>query len=115
MPIQTIDEYIKSLDPQWRPLAQEMRELIQLHAPEATEKIAYGLATFALNGNLVHYAVQKKHMGFYPTPSGISAFSDQFDLAGYKYSKGAVQFPLTEPMPWELIGAIVDFRVAEQE
>ncbi len=85
--------------------------MIQEAAPEATETINYQMPTFVLHGNLVHFAAQKKHIGFYPTPSGIEAF--QAELAGYKSSKGAVQFPLDQPLPLELIGRIVTFRVAE--
>lgn len=69
------------------------------------------MPTFALHGNLVHFAAYPKHIGFYPTPSGINAFKDE--LSGYKGAKGSVQFPIDKPMPYELISKIVTFRVSE--
>jgi uncharacterized protein YdhG (YjbR/CyaY superfamily) len=85
--------------------------VIHAAAPEATEKISYQMPTFFLHGNLVHFAAFKHHIGFYPVPSGIEAFAAE--LAPYKRSKGAVQFPLDQPLPHDLITRIVDFRVAE--
>jgi uncharacterized protein YdhG (YjbR/CyaY superfamily) len=88
-----------------------MRKVISEQAPEAREKISYQMPTFDLHGNLVHFAAYAKHIGFYPTSSGIKAFEHKF--AKYKFSKGAVQFPLDEPLPLPLIREIVRFRVAE--
>ena len=85
--------------------------MIHQAAPEATEKISYQMPTFYLRGNLVHFAAFKHHIGFYPVPSGIAAFEEE--LAPYKRSKGAVQFPLDQAMPHELISKIVKFRAAE--
>lgn len=110
-PSASVDEYIARFDPEAQEKLQSLRRVIQEAAPEATETINYQMPTFVLHGNLVHFAAQKKHIGFYPTPSGIEAF--QAELAGYKSSKGAVQFPLDQPLPLELIGRIVAFRVAE--
>ena len=90
---------------------QEIRAAIKSAAPNATEKISYQMPTFYLNGNLVHFAAFKEHIGFYPTPSGIEAF--QKELSIYKGAKGSVQFPLDEPMPLKLISRIVKFRAAE--
>ncbi len=75
------------------------------------ETISYQMPTFTLHGNLVHFAAHKNHIGFYPTPSGIRNFQDEF--TDYKWSKGAVQFPLDRPIPFELIARIVRFRVEE--
>ncbi|MNP77026.1 hypothetical protein D3C76_1743710 [compost metagenome] len=69
------------------------------------------MPTFALHGNLVHFAAFKNHIGFYPTPNGIDAFKEE--LSVYKGAKGSIQFPLNQPMPYELISKIVKFRVAE--
>jgi uncharacterized protein YdhG (YjbR/CyaY superfamily) len=80
-------------------------------APEAEEAISYRMPTFKLKGNLVYFAAHKSHIGFYPTSSGIEAFKQV--LAGYKSSKGAVQFPLDKPLPLDLVGEIVKYRVAE--
>jgi uncharacterized protein YdhG (YjbR/CyaY superfamily) len=80
-------------------------------APDAQEKVSYRMPTFNLNGNLVHFAAHTEHTGFYPTPSGIAKFKRA--LSKYQTSKGAVQFPLAEPLPIELIKKIVEFRVKE--
>ena len=92
-------------------MLQELRQIIQESAPEATEKISYQMPTFYLNGNLVHFAVNKNHIGFYPAPSGIEAFEEA--LTPYKYSKGAIQFPFDKPIPYDLIRRIVKHRVEE--
>ncbi|EMS69598.1 iron chaperone [Ruminiclostridium cellobioparum] len=110
-PIETVDEYILQFDKDTRQILQQIRQCIKEAAPEAAEKISYGMPTFTLHGNLVHFAAYKKHIGFYPTPSGIEAFKDE--LSVYKGAKGSVQFPSDRPMPFELIGRIVKFRVAE--
>ena len=107
----TIDEYIAQFPEDVQRVLSEIRAVIREAAPEATEKISYSAPTFFLRGNLVHFAAHKQHIGFYPTPSGIEAF--QAELAPYKQSKGAVQFPLDQPIPYELISRIVKFRVAE--
>ena len=74
-------------------------------APDAEETIKYQMPTFMLKGNLVHFAAFKKHIGFYPVPTGIEAFKDE--LSAYKQGKGSVQFPLDQPMPYDLIRRIV--------
>lgn len=88
-----------------------MRRVIKESAPDAEEKISWRMPTFVLHGNLVHFAAHKNHIGFYPGSSGIDAFKDK--LSEYKGSKGAVQFPIGKPLPYELISEIVKFRVAE--
>lgn len=108
---ENIDEYIGQALPEVRELLQEIRKVIHEAAPEATEKISYQMPTFDLHGNLVHFAAFKKHIGFYPAPRGIEAFKDE--LSVYKGAKGSVQFPLNQPMPYDLIGRIVKFRAAE--
>jgi uncharacterized protein YdhG (YjbR/CyaY superfamily) len=108
----TIDDYIAEFPPQTQKVLQEVRALIRAVAPEATETISYAIPTFDLNGkHLVHFAGYAAHIGFYPTASGIAAFSEE--LRGYKSAKGSVQFPLDRPMPADLIRQIVEFRVAE--
>ncbi len=112
--ISTIDEYIAGFPETTQKILQEMRAVIKAAAPDAKEKISYQMPTFTLGGhNLVHFAAFKNHIGFYPAPSGIEAF--QQELAPYKHSKGAVQFPIDQPMPWELIRRIVEYRVAENQ
>lgn len=105
---ESIDEYIAGFPEDIKGILQEIRTLIQKTIPEATEKISYGMPTFYLNGNLVHFAAYKNHIGFYPTPSGLEAFKEA--VSKYKHSKGAVQFPIDKPMPLELIVQIVKYR-----
>ena len=107
----TIDEYISSFPEDIQTLLQQIRVTIREAAPEAEEAIKYAMPTFVLNGNLVHFAAFKNHIGFYPVPSGIEAFKKE--LSVYKGAKGSVQFPLDQPMPLELITQIVKFRVSE--
>ena len=109
--ITTIDQYLEGVPDEVRAALEELRATIRAAAPAATEKISYQMPTFYLNGNLVHFAAFKQHIGFYPTPSGIEAFKEK--LAKYRSSKGAVQFPIGEPLPLALIAEIVRFRVAE--
>jgi uncharacterized protein YdhG (YjbR/CyaY superfamily) len=113
MAISTIDDYILQFSPEIQEILKKVRTVLKESAPEATEKISYQMPTFALNGNLVHFAACKNHIGFYPAPSGINAFEEK--LSEYKSSKGAVQFPLDKPIPYELISEIVQFRVAENK
>lgn len=108
---QTIDEYIAAFAPEVQALLQQIRTTIRAAAPDAKETIKYQLPTFVLKGNLVHFGAFKKHIGFYPAPSGITRFEKE--LAGYQRSKGAVQFPLDQPIPFDLIREIVEFRVRE--
>lgn len=107
----TIDEYIAQFPEDVQRILANIRALIREVAPQATEKIAYGIPTFYLNGNLVHFAAFKNHIGFYPAPTGIDAFKE--DLSAFKGAKGSVQFPLDRPMPYDLIRRIVLYRVAE--
>ena len=109
--INSIDEYIATFPQDTQKILKELRATIKAAAPDAEEKISYQMPTFFLNGNLVHFAAFKKHIGFYPTPSGIEAF--QKELSVYEGAKGSVQFPIDEPMPLKLISRIVKFRVAE--
>jgi uncharacterized protein YdhG (YjbR/CyaY superfamily) len=108
---QSIDDYIGQFPPEVQELLRTLRGVIAEAAPLATEKFSYQMPTFYLHGNLVHFAAFKKHIGFYPTPSGIEAFKQE--LAAYKGAKGSVQFPFTEPLPYDLISRIVKFRVEE--
>jgi uncharacterized protein YdhG (YjbR/CyaY superfamily) len=109
--VTTVDEYIDRFPPDVQAILSELRSTIRQSAPQAVEKISYGIPTFYLNGNLVHFATFKHHIGFYPTPSAIARFKKE--LKRYKSAKGSVQFPLDEPLPLELIATIVKFRVDE--
>ena len=107
----TIDEYIAGFPPDVQEILESIRMTIREAAPDADETISYQMPTFTLKGNLVHFAAFKKHIGFYPIPTGIEAFKDE--LSAYVCGKGSVQFPLDNPMPLDLIRRIVEFRVRE--
>jgi uncharacterized protein YdhG (YjbR/CyaY superfamily) len=108
---QNIDDYIAGFPHDAQEILQKVRATIREAAPEAEEAIKYGIPTFTLKGNLVHFGAYKAHIGFYPTPTGIDKFQDE--LSAYESSKGAVKFPLDKPFPFDLISRIVRFRVAE--
>ena len=108
----SIDEYIAGFPPETQKALEELRALIKASALDATEKISYAMPTFDLNGHhLVHFAGYEKHVGFYPTGSGVEAFKEE--LKPYKSGKGSAQFPLGQPLPTDLIRRIVEFRVEE--
>ncbi|MGC2166050.1 MAG: DUF1801 domain-containing protein [Gallionella sp.] len=106
-----IDEYIAAYAPDIQEILQKTRAAISKAAPDAVEKISYAMPCFAQQGNLVYFAAAKKHLGFYPTSSGIARFAQE--LSGYKGAKGSVQFPFDKPIPYHLINQITKFRVAE--
>lgn len=110
---ENIDAYIAGFPEEVRNRLQQIRETIRKAAPEATEKISYAMPTFYLNGNLIHFAGYKNHIGLYPAPVGIEAF--KAELAGYRQAKGSVQLPLDEPLPLALIAKITKYRVAQQK
>jgi uncharacterized protein YdhG (YjbR/CyaY superfamily) len=107
----TIDEYIQTFPADVQSILQKLRHAIQKAAPEAKEAISYQMPTFKLNGNLVHFAAFKNHIGLYPAPSGIKKFEKE--LSQYASGKGSVQFPLDQPIPYELVEKIVLYRVKE--
>ena len=106
-----IDEYIASFPKDIQEILEKLRRTIRKAAPDAEEKISYQMPTFALQGNLVHFAAYKKHIGFYPTPTGIEAFKKE--LSAYEGAKGSVKFPLDKPIPFDIISKIVTYRVKE--
>ena len=108
---QTIDEYIAKFPDDVQEILQKISITIKKAAPDAEEAIKYRMPTFTLKGNLVHFGAFKKHIGFYPVPSGIEAFKNE--LFVYEGGKGSVQFPLDKPMPYDLISKVVKFRVQE--
>lgn len=107
----TIDSYISGFPPRVQAILDELRRTIRELAPTAEETINYGIPTFRLNGNLVHFAAFEHHIGFYPTPSAMEAFEQA--LSPYKRAKGSVQFPIDKPLPLELIRQIVKYRVEQ--
>ena len=107
----TVDEYIHQFPEDVQVILQKIRAVINQSAPGITEKISYQMPGYYLNGMVVWFAVHKNHIGFYPKGSGIEVFKTE--LSGYKSSKGAVQFQLNKPIPYELINRMVKYNVAE--
>lgn len=107
----SIDEYIAAFPEDIQKILEKIRATIKAAAPDAEEKISYQMPTFALKGNLVHFAAFKNHIGFYPVPTGIEKFKKE--LSVYEGAKGSVKFPLDKPIPYNLISKIVKFRVKE--
>ncbi|MBP1767704.1 MAG: hypothetical protein H6P98_1819 [Candidatus Aminicenantes bacterium] len=107
----SVDEYIASFPEDTQVILKTLRRVIKGAAPQAEEAISYGIPTFKLKGNLVHFAAFKNHIGFYPASSGIVAFKKE--LFRYKRSKGTVQFPIDKPIPFNLVKKIVRYRVKE--
>ncbi|MBC7878656.1 MAG: DUF1801 domain-containing protein [Anaerolineales bacterium] len=106
-----IDKYIAGFPKEVQVLLEKVRKTIRKAAPKGQEIINYGIPTFTLEGNLVHFAGFKSHIGFYPTPSGIEKFKKELSI--YDGAKGSIKFPLDKPIPYELISKIVLFRVKE--
>lgn len=111
MSYSTIEEYIKQFPKEIQEIMEEVRNSIKETIPEAKEKIAWQMPTFTLHGNLIHFAAHKNHLGVYPGPNAIEAFSEE--LVEFKTSKGAVQFPYSKPIPYELLVKLVKFSAAE--
>jgi len=107
----TVDEYISQYPEYIQEILRAVRAVVREAAPQAAERLGYGMPGYYLNGGLVWFGAHTRHVGFYPTPSAIQAFKEE--LAAYKQSKGAVQFPLDQPIPYDLIRRIVQCRVAE--
>ena len=106
-----IDAYIKNFPKDVQLILEKIRTTIKKAAPKAEEAISYGIPTFRLNGNLVHFGGFKNHIGFFPTSSGVAKFKKE--LQSYKISKGTIQFSLNNPVPYQLIHKITKFRVSE--
>ena len=109
----TIDEYIESFPKDIQKILQDIRSTIKKSAPTAKEAISYQMPTFKLNGNLVHFAAFKNHIGFFPAPSGIDAFEKELKI--YRTGKGTLQFSLSKPIPLDVITKVVKFRMKENE
>lgn len=107
---QTVDEYVASQPKEVQKILQKIRQVTKQTAPTAEEVISYGIPTYKLKGNLVHFGAFKNHIGFYPSPQAIEHFN--VELSKYKQAKGSVQFPMNEEMPFELIKKIVEYRIA---
>lgn len=111
--IDKVEDYIASFPEDIQELLKELREAVRETAPEAMEKISYGMPTFAMDGNIIHFAAFKNHIGLYPGADGVAAFQDE--LKPYKTSKGTIQFSLDQPLPMNLIKRIVNYKVEENK
>jgi uncharacterized protein YdhG (YjbR/CyaY superfamily) len=108
---ENFDEYIVTFPEETQKRLKQIRATIKKVAPLAEEVISYGMPSFRLNGQLVYFAAFRNHIGFYPMASGVDAFKSL--LSDYKWAKGSIQFPLSKPVPFDLITNIVEFRVQE--
>jgi uncharacterized protein YdhG (YjbR/CyaY superfamily) len=106
-----VDEYFSSLPANTKSILDEVRKTVREAAPQAKELISYNMPALKLHGVLVYYAAYKEHIGFYPTSQPIEVFKNE--LSAYKWSKGAIQFPIGQPIPFDLISKIVKFRVRQ--
>jgi uncharacterized protein YdhG (YjbR/CyaY superfamily) len=112
--MESVDQYIESFPADIREMLEKVRAVIRQKAPDAVETMGYGVPAYRTNGKpLVYFAGFRKHIGFYATPAGHEAFSAE--LSQYKQGKGSVQFPFNRPIPYDLIGQIVEFRVKEND
>ncbi len=107
----TVDEYIDSFPPEVKNILKELRSTVKQLAPEAEEKISYGMPAYHLKGHLVYFAAFKDHVSLFPTSSPVEDSIPE--VSKYRTGKGTLQFPIDQPMPWDLIKKIVDFRVKE--
>lgn len=110
-PPQTIDEYIANFPQDVQQILHQIRATIHQVAPHIQEKISYQIPTFTLHGNLIYFAAFKNHISIYPAPRGAEVFKNR--LAAYKGGKGTIQLPLNQPIPFDLIREIVQFRIEE--
>ncbi|MFA0815609.1 MAG: iron chaperone [Anaerofustis sp.] len=110
----TIDDYMMQYPEKVRHILQSVRETIAQNAPGATEKISYGIPTFWLNGNLIHFAAFRNHIGLYPGAEGVKHFQERMEREGYRVSKGTVRFPINRPIPYDLIRDITIYRYESQ-
>lgn len=110
----SVDEYINQFDGELKSRLLKLRELVKAESPDAVEALSYGLVGYKRNGKpLVYFGGFKSHVGFYATPNGHEAFAK--DFAKYKQGKGSVQFPLSQPLPVDLIKRVVQYRNLQTE
>lgn len=109
--VESVSEYIRHFSPEIQQNLEELRSAILSVSPDIQETISYHMPAFKTTKVAVYFAAYKRHVGFYPTPSGITAFEKE--LAAFKYAKGSVQFPIDQPMPLDLVKKMTLFRVNE--
>ncbi|WP_232547229.1 iron chaperone [Propioniciclava soli] len=109
-----IDDYVAAQETSHQPHLTQLVALVRALAPDAGAKISWGMPTWTLHGNLVHVAAGKHHVGLYPGADGVAHVADACTELGLKHSKGAIQLPLSAPIPVELVTRVVKFRLAQQ-
>ena len=107
----SVEEYLTGFPDDVKKLLEEVRQHIRSLLPEAEERISYGIPAFFQQGPVVYYSGNKNHISIYPAPRESTLFKEE--LAKYKGGKGTVQFPFSQPLPFDLISRIVDFRLQE--
>lgn len=111
-----VDEYLKAVPKGFLPKVMEMRLLVKSLVPKGEETISYGMPTIKLDGNnFIHFASMKGHLGFYPTPSGVTPFEEDLNEKNIDYSKGCIRFAYDKPLPVPLITKIIKFRLKEEK
>lgn len=110
--IETVGEYISGYPPEVQEILETIRGIIKKLAPEATERMAYGIPTYTLKKNFAHFGAYPNHIGFYPGSQAIYDFKKE--LSPYETSKGTVKFPLDQPIPYNLIETIVKHNIKLQ-
>jgi uncharacterized protein YdhG (YjbR/CyaY superfamily) len=113
--IKNVEEYICRFEGPVQVLLRQMRAIIREAAPNAKEEISYGMPAYRQKSVLVYFSAAKKHIGFYPTGSGVAAFAEELTELGYTFSKGAIHLPMSKPLPIELIQRMVRFRIQDDE
>ncbi len=106
-PANTIDEYIAAYPEEVQLCLNQVRETLRIALPNAQERISWRMPTYWNKKNIIHFAAFKKHLGVYPGDKAIEHFSEQ--LADYRTSKGAIQFPYSKPLPLELIAEVAEW------
>ncbi len=109
--ITTIDAYIAQYEPEAQARMQAIRQTVHEIAPEAQERMSWQMPTFWLQGNLIHFAMNKAHIGLYPGSEAVARFQDK--LGDYRTTKGGIQLPMNRPLPLDLIREITLFCLAE--
>lgn len=110
-----IDAFISTYPQEIQEILQKIRKTIRIAAPQAKEKISYGIPTFTYHGNLIHFSAYANHIGLYPGSVGVKAFQKELDQLGYQTSKGTIQFPLNQPIPYDLIQKITKYCVEQRQ
>lgn len=106
-----VDDYIALQPVERRPILEEVRRRIKALAPEAVECIKWQMPTYVQKENLIHFAHSKNHLGIYPGPECVAAFAEKLTERGFKFAKGSIRFPWTQPIPYDLIEKMVRFRL----